>query len=66
MKPIAQPTLVIWGDQDRYLDARLLEGMEAWATDLRVERLADASHWVQNDAPQRVNQLLVEFLTGSR
>jgi epoxide hydrolase 4 len=66
MKPIAQPTLVIWGERDHYLDARLLEGMEAWATNLRVERLADASHWVQNDAPERVNRLLVEFLTGSR
>jgi pimeloyl-ACP methyl ester carboxylesterase len=33
----------------------------------RVERLPDASHWVQNDDPRRVNELLVEFLrpTGS-
>jgi pimeloyl-ACP methyl ester carboxylesterase len=65
-RPIAQPTLVIWGERDRYLDIRLLEGMEPWVPDLRIERLADASHWVQNDAPQRVNALLTAFLTGPR
>jgi pimeloyl-ACP methyl ester carboxylesterase len=65
-KAITQPTLVIWGERDRYLDVRLLEGLPAWVPDLRVERLADASHWVQNDAPERVNELLVRFLTASR
>jgi epoxide hydrolase 4 len=29
---------------------------------VRVERIAEASHWVQADAPERVNQLIVEFL----
>jgi pimeloyl-ACP methyl ester carboxylesterase len=30
--------------------------------DLHVERIPDASHWVQNDAPERVNRALVVFL----
>jgi pimeloyl-ACP methyl ester carboxylesterase len=29
---------------------------------VRVERIAGANHWVQADAPERVNQLMVEFL----
>ena len=29
---------------------------------LLVERIPDASHWVQNDAPDRVNELLIEYL----
>ncbi len=58
------PTLVIWGERDAYLSVCLLEGLERWATDLRVERLADASHWVQNDVPERVNRLLIDFFTG--
>jgi pimeloyl-ACP methyl ester carboxylesterase len=29
---------------------------------VRVERIAEASHWVQADAPERVNPLMVEFL----
>ena len=30
----------------------------------RVERLPDASHWVQHDEPERVGQLLIEFFGG--
>jgi pimeloyl-ACP methyl ester carboxylesterase len=28
----------------------------------RYERIEDASHWMQLDAPERVNELLLEFL----
>jgi hypothetical protein len=33
----------------------------AWVPNVRVERIAEASHWVQADAPERVNQLMVDF-----
>jgi epoxide hydrolase 4 len=33
---------------------------------VRVERIPEASHWVQADAPERVNQLMVEFLQPLR
>jgi pimeloyl-ACP methyl ester carboxylesterase len=56
------PTLVIWGDQDRYLGRELAEPDHAWVPEVRVERIPQASHWVQADAPERVNQLMVEFL----
>jgi pimeloyl-ACP methyl ester carboxylesterase len=42
----------------------LTEGLESWVPDLRVERLADATHWVQHDDPQRVNELMIDFLRG--
>ena len=29
-----------------------------------VERLPEATHWVQHDAPERVNELLLEFFRG--
>ena len=60
------PALLIWGEQDRYLGLRLTEGLERWAPDIRVERIPDASHWVQNDTPQRVNELILEFLREGR
>jgi len=60
--PIAAPTLLIWGVRDRYLGVRLSEGLERWVPDLRIERLPDASHWVQNDRPEQVSQLLAAFL----
>jgi pimeloyl-ACP methyl ester carboxylesterase len=66
MPPITVPTLLIWGEQDRYLGLALTEGLDRWVPGLRVERIADASHWVQADAPERVNQLLLDFLPNGQ
>jgi pimeloyl-ACP methyl ester carboxylesterase len=65
LPPILTPTLLIWGERDRYLGPRLTEGLSAWVPNLRVERLPDSSHWVMSDAPERVNQLLIDFLSES-
>jgi pimeloyl-ACP methyl ester carboxylesterase len=62
MRCITVPTLLLWGERDRYLGRRLTEGLEPWVQNLRIERLPDASHWLQNDAPEWVNRLLLEFL----
>ncbi len=64
-RPVTCPTLVVWGERDRHLSTGLLSGLEWWAPDLRIERLPDASHWVQRDAPERLNEILVGFLTGA-
>jgi epoxide hydrolase 4 len=62
---VSAPTLVIWGERDTALGSELAEPDRRWVPNLvGVERLPDASHWVQNDAPERVNELLVEFLRG--
>jgi pimeloyl-ACP methyl ester carboxylesterase len=55
-------TLVIWGEQDSALGTELLDDLDHWVPDVRIERLPEASHWVQNDAPERVTDLLEEFL----
>jgi pimeloyl-ACP methyl ester carboxylesterase len=60
--PIDVPTLLIWGEQDRYLDIRLTHGIDQWVPRLRIERLAQASHWVQSDAWEAVNRLMIDFL----
>ncbi|MFN2616084.1 MAG: alpha/beta fold hydrolase [Thermoleophilaceae bacterium] len=62
MRPIESPVLVIWGEQDRALGSDLAEPDPRWVPNARVERIAEASHWVQLDAPERVNQLLLDFL----
>ena len=58
------PTLLVWGEQDRYLSPSLAERTKRWASNIRVERLPDASHWVQIDARERVSQLMTDFLHG--
>jgi epoxide hydrolase 4 len=59
--PIKTRTLVIWGERDRHLGAELAEPLPQWVPNVRVERIPEATHWVQHDAPERVNELLVEF-----
>jgi epoxide hydrolase 4 len=58
-------TLLIWGERDHYLGPGLLEGLDRWVPNLAIERIPDASHWVQADAPARVNELLIRFLTSA-
>jgi epoxide hydrolase 4 len=60
-RTIDRPTLVIWGEKDPALDRHNLDGLERYVSDLRIERLPQATHWVMADAPDRVNALLTGF-----
>jgi epoxide hydrolase 4 len=62
LRQIDAPTLLIWGEEDPYLDVRLTEGLGQWVPNIRVERIANASHWVQIDAAERVNELMIDLL----
>ena len=57
-------TLVVWGERDRTVTVAMTEELDRWISDVRVERL-EASHRVQNDASERVNDLLLGFLAGN-
>lgn len=61
LETIDREVRIIWGEQDRYLGANLAEPPDNLVSDYRVDRLGDASHWVQVDRPDRVNELLVDF-----
>jgi pimeloyl-ACP methyl ester carboxylesterase len=63
LPPIEVPTMIIWGEADAYMGQVLLErSATKVAGPLRIERLPGVSHWVQQETPERVNQLLVDFL----
>ncbi|MGH9745005.1 MAG: alpha/beta fold hydrolase [Candidatus Acidiferrales bacterium] len=59
---VKAPTLVIWGERDPYLLTGCLDGLEQYVPNLRVERIADATHWVVHEKPARVNELIRGFL----
>lgn len=59
---VTTPTLLIWGEQDKFLRAKLAEDSVAHCERGRLEMLPDATHWVQHDEPDRVNRLLRRFL----
>lgn len=64
-RPIDIPTLVIWGERDRYLGSELAEPPREVVRNVRVERLPEASHWVHLDEPATINRLLIGFLRES-
>lgn len=56
------PTRVIWGEADVALPASLLDGLDRVVDDLQIERIPEGSHWVIHEQPERVNQLIRDFL----
>ncbi len=58
------PTLMIWGEQDTALGKELTYGTAAYVKDFRIKYIPSASHWVQQEEPQLVNQYIREFLAG--
>lgn len=54
------PVLVIWGEKDRFLGKEMSVPPERWVPNQRVVHIPDATHWVQNAAIERVNELLLE------
>lgn len=63
---VAAPTLGIWSSGDNYLtEAPMLRSAQHVTGPWRYERIEGASHWLQLDAPERVNELLLEFLGES-
>jgi pimeloyl-ACP methyl ester carboxylesterase len=59
---IEVPTLVIWGDGDAVLDSSCLEGLDRYVANLTVSRMPGVSHWVQEEAPEAVNEIVTAFL----
>ena len=62
IKRIDEEVLVIWGERDAYLGSNLAEPPPKLVPNVRVERIDDASHWVQADRPERVNEFIVDFV----
>jgi pimeloyl-ACP methyl ester carboxylesterase len=58
---VTVPTLLIWGERDPYLSPKLTQNLEPLVPNLRVKLLPSIGHWVQSEAPQTVNQVLMEF-----
>jgi pimeloyl-ACP methyl ester carboxylesterase len=57
------PTLVIWGEKDRFLLTGNLKGMDAFVPELTIKRVPDATHWVIREKPQLVNSYIREFIS---
>ncbi len=59
---ITVPVLMIWGEEDTALGLELTKGYEPYVQDFTLNRLPRVSHWVQQEAPAKVNLLLRTWL----
>jgi pimeloyl-ACP methyl ester carboxylesterase len=59
---IDAPTLMIWGEHDSALGKETTCGTDAYVRDRSLRYLPNVSHWVQQEAPEMVNQMLAEWL----
>jgi pimeloyl-ACP methyl ester carboxylesterase len=61
--PVEAPPLGIWSSQDHYLDGERMKMSEQFVKGpWRYEQIDGASHFIPLDAPDRLNQLLIEWL----
>ena len=66
LPPVTVPTTIVWAGADAYMSDALLErSITKVAGPLHVERLPGVSHWVQQEVPDRVNELLIDGLRRS-
>jgi pimeloyl-ACP methyl ester carboxylesterase len=65
-RKIQAPTLLIWGEHDIALTKELTYGMEdLFAGEFKIEYVPDSGHWVQQEKPELVSRLILDFLSGA-
>jgi len=55
---------MIWGEEDVALDKATTVGTDQFVKDLTLRYLPGVSHWVQQEAPEKVNAMIKAWLTG--
>jgi pimeloyl-ACP methyl ester carboxylesterase len=65
LPPVQAPTMGIWSTADIALtETQMTDSAKNVAGPWRYERLDGPGHWMQLDAPDQVNELLLDFLPG--
>lgn len=58
---VETPTLILWGKQDAALSHEMAVDSLAYCEDGQLEMIERATHWVQHDAVEVVNQKMLSF-----
>ncbi len=56
------PAMMVTAADDRILKPEFAAGMPQVIPGIRMENIADCAHWTQQERPQEVNRLLLDFL----
>jgi pimeloyl-ACP methyl ester carboxylesterase len=63
LQKIHQPTVLIWGQEDRILPVRQAAWVQERLPQARTHLLRDVGHAPQEEAPTAVNEIIIDFLT---
>ena len=58
----AMPSMLVWGMKDWCFRPECLDRFEGYWPEAEIHRLADAGHYVVEDAAPKVQQLVASFL----
>lgn len=61
---IVAPVLVVWGEEDGWLDPSQAPRLQEEIPGSKLEIIPRAGHFVQEDAPEEVAEVLVGFFSG--
>jgi len=61
---IETPTLMIWGEEDSALGKATTVGTDQYVRNLTLRYLPGVSHWVQQEAPEKVNAMIEAWIKG--
>jgi pimeloyl-ACP methyl ester carboxylesterase len=64
IRKVENKTLIIWGEKDTFLLKDVNQNIDQYVSDIKIEYIEDASHWVHRDQPQKVNNIIDEFLSN--
>jgi pimeloyl-ACP methyl ester carboxylesterase len=60
------PTLFIGAADDVVIAPQQIEAMKPWVNDLTIEMLEPCGHWTQQERPDDVNRLMIDWLRQKR
>ncbi len=62
-RPLSLPCLQITAEWDFALPPEMAAGMSAVCSDLETHMIAECGHWTQQEKPEELNRLLVDWLS---
>jgi soluble epoxide hydrolase/lipid-phosphate phosphatase len=63
-RKVEQPALMVTAGKDAVLTPALSEGMEQWVPNLTRGHIEQCGHWTQQERPEELNTILVNWLTS--
>ncbi|XP_032065270.1 epoxide hydrolase 3 [Thamnophis elegans] len=66
-KDILVPTLLLWGQKDAYMEEGLVNQILPYLQgSYHIHFFPDASHWLPEEQPDKVNKVIWDFLQGKK